>query len=66
MELGYLSLSLSFFSLTFFSSMKIGQIEFVHSQRFSLSEFKWDHTYDLYLSGIVLAIHWDHQKVLHV
>lgn len=44
------------------SSMKIGQTEVVHSQRFSLSEFKWDHTYDLYLSGVIVDIHWDNQK----
>lgn len=42
--------------------MKIGQTEVVHSQRFSLSEFKWDHTFDLYLSGIVTAVHWEKGK----
>lgn len=39
------------------SSMKFGQ-EVIHSQRFSMSEFKWDQSFDFYLSGIVTGVHW--------
>jgi hypothetical protein len=45
------------------SSMKTGR-EVIHSQRFSMTEFKWDQAYDIYLSGIVTGIHWKPEDVL--